>query len=125
MAGKKTTKIFARSIPTASSPDARWGMVGLVAGFLLFALPLAIHFFEKGGILMLPDWVWIGLGILTMIVWLLAAIAGGVIFCKWWRNPKPETVITAIDIRNLTEANWQLINEIRQERNDRNNKPKE
>ena len=56
---KRNVGTLVKSIPTATSPDARWGIVGILLGFLMFALPLALYFFEKGGILMLPSWVWI------------------------------------------------------------------
>ena len=55
-------------------------MVGILVGFILFALPLALYFFEKGGIMMLPSYVWIGLGIVTMVVWVAAAVGFGIMF---------------------------------------------
>ena len=70
MANRKNFKEFIKSLPTVTSPDARWGMVGVVLGFILFAVPLAIYCFEKGDFLILPAWIWIVLGIIVPLVWL-------------------------------------------------------
>lgn len=121
MAKTRDIKSFIRSIPTASTPDARWGMVGVVLGILLFALPLAIYFFEKGGILMFPSWVWNVLGGITIVIWLVTAIGFGIIFWKWWKATDYKDVITATDIQALIKNNQELIDEIR---NDRNEHPK-
>ncbi len=116
MSEKKNFRLFLKSIPTATSPDARWGMVGVAVGFLLFIPPLALYFFEKGGILMLASWVWITFGIVVSIVWVCTLICSIIIFWKWWKSiPNP---ITANQIVELMEEIRILIGEIRWDRNE-------
>ena len=125
MSESRNLKLLFKSLPTATSPDARWGMAGLVAGFVLFAIPLALYFFEKGGVLMLLSWVWITLGIIVSIIWLAAAFVFFRVFWGWWKTTNNTKAITATQIIELIEANLQLINEIRQERDERNKDTKQ
>ena len=122
MEDDRTVKTFIKSLPTATSPDARWGLMGIVVGFILFAIPLAIYFFDKGGVLMWPPCVWITLGIIVMIVWVITAICCGLTFWRWWKTPKTEKPISAAQLQALIEVNWQLKKEMRRDRNERRRK---
>jgi hypothetical protein len=83
-----TKNEFIKSLSTANTPDSQWGLVGIAAGFLLFAPPLVFYFFDKGGFLMLPSWVWITFGMIVSVVWIAVLIVGILIFRRWWMITK-------------------------------------
>ncbi len=103
-------KEFVQSLPTASTPDSRWGLVGIAVGFLLFVPPLAIYFFDKGGILDMPTWVWITFGMIVSVAWVTIFVMACLLFRSWW-----------LDTRNrIIQEN---LKRTREAENERNNKP--
>jgi hypothetical protein len=69
------------------STDARFGIIGLLAGFVLFAIPLEIYFFDKGG------WINMGstaaniVGIVVGVMWLVALALAVYAAVRWAKSP--------------------------------------
>ena len=110
---------WVKSLPTASSPDARWGLGGIWVGIILFVPPLAIFFFDKGGILMPPSWVWIVAGSIVAVAWVFVFVVGVTMFWRWWKGKdrQSQAILTSLDRQIIREVVKATIGEIRQERN--------
>lgn len=109
MAEKKDIQTFFKSLPTATSPDARWGLGGIITGFILFAIPLALYFFERGGILMLPSWAWITFGVVVTLVWIYVAVASTMLFWRWWKTTDHKNAITVTEIRGFIKLGTEIL----------------
>ena len=69
------------------STDARFGIVGLLVGFVLFAIPLEFYFFDKGG------WIDMGstaaniFGIVVGVIWFITFIFAIYLMVRWIKSP--------------------------------------
>jgi len=126
-----------KSIYTATSPDARWGVFAILFSvpWALWAFAFSFYSIYKWGATMTPT-IWLGLaiffGILGFVI-LAFSISLGI---YWIKHPRKDVVggqLTdikeAIDnfekqLNDKNNAINNLINEIRQERDERNKETK-
>lgn len=147
MADKKYWGLVRRlpkSIPTAKSAEAKWGVTSILVSLSLFLFPLSLSFWAiwislEGGKIMLPSsvisWVFAGLAVLSFLAWIAFAVYTLRVILPWYKlSTSVDTNKPFIDaitkevtdsIKPLIGEVQTLVQEIRQDRDERNaNKPK-
>lgn len=144
--GKNNWSLFTsipRNVPTGKTPDAKWGATSLGFSLVSFFLAVALAFWAiqislDGGNIMLPSsvgaWVFF---IFALLCFIFASAVGIFTWRTAWRwyvesgevkdtSQELAELQAHIDskINGLATSIDNLVNEIRQERNERNNKPK-
>jgi len=90
MCKQKLDKFIDKDL-SGNSTEVRFGLCGVAIGFLLFLLPLSLYFFDKGGILMLPSLVWVVIGAILTIVWILLFIFWVYVLLRWRKSRLQDT----------------------------------
>lgn len=97
---------------SGGSTTARFGFVGILIAFILFAPQLVIYFLAEGGLLMFSSIVWIVLGIILAVMWVATLIFAIILIWRWWKNRLTDT--TPQRLTNIEGAINNLINLIKE-----------
>ena len=129
-----------RQLPTANSADAKWGVFSVLFSAISFLISLAFAFWavslalEEGRMIpsSIVSWVFLVAAVLSL-VWAGTVVIYTLPIAKRWyvvgkKLPSPDSVTNSkIDdvarrVDDLSTGILSLVNEIRQERNERHNR---
>ena len=117
-----------KSLPTSTSPDAKWGITSILFSISLFLLPLSLSFWAislslEGGQIMLPSslvsWIFAGLAVVSFLAWIGISIIALRLAFHWYRI-SPSITDTSQQLNDIKTSINNLTDEIRRDRNERN-----